>query len=861
MPNNFDEHLEKNGEYWKSRFEKIEESAVNKGAKYYDSLDKEFRKAEKAIDAKINAWYQRFANNNEISLSEARKLLNSDELEEFKWNVEDYIKYGQENAFTQEWMKELENASAKVHISRLEALKLQLQQEAEVLYGNQLDGIDKLARDIYTDTYYHTAFEVQKGFNVGWDFQRLDNRRLDKVISKPWTADGNTFSDKLWTQQKDLINTVHTELTQAIMRGSAPDKAIDAISRKFQVSKGKAGRLVMTESAYFSSVAQKDCFKELDVEKFEIVATLDSHTSELCQSMDGVVQDMKDFEPGVTAPPFHPWCRSTTVPYFDDDEGYRAARGEDGKTYYVPSDMKYGDWKECYVDKTKDPSKWEKPQPKTEIADKTTEFVEVKDAKDFAYGNYTEEDFFKWEDDYAEHNANVKLTDEELKIIEDYSEGGYIGFNGVSRNPDSLLKKGFTEDDIAKYRKKADVLEDVLGRYDLDTDIVTHRFERDVSWLTGNGNSVEELEKLIGTEYTADGFTSSSMFPMRSRFGGGKSDAVHFEIVTPEGTNGAYLSMSKKGEEEFLYNRNTKFKVLDGGERVVKEQHFNIKTMQMEEIEVKERFLKVQAIPDNAKHIDVPKIEPKVEPKKIANKVVQNVSEDVKVATKTKPFIPAKTIEEAEDFISEYVDDSKFGALGVSYSGVDVDVANEINRTVSKFMDTFNVDKFGGIVAPPGNTKLGKAIDGATAGYSPVRSSFILNRKSMKNLKTATATFEKEHNAIKGILEHPEKYDFSKLGKRVRAVVERSKISGRSIVPKTIEEALNHELGHMLEKQVYKSPYWKEASENMPKFADKISGYAGESSGEYIAESMASYLKGEDVIDPTLKKIFESLKR
>lgn len=353
-----------NSSYWQKRFEKIEESAVNKGSAYYESLDKEYRKAEKAIDAKIKVWYQRFANNNEISLSEARKLLNSDELEEFKWNVEDYIKYGQENAFTQEWMKELENASAKVHISRLEALKLQLQQETEVLYGNQLDGIDKLARDIYTDTYYHTAFEVQKGFNVGWDFQRLDNRKLDKVISKPWTADGNTFSDKLWTQQKDLINTVHTELTQGIMRGLAPDKAIKTISDKFKVAKSKAGRLVMTESAYFASASQKDCFNELDVEKFEIVATLDSHTSELCQSMDGVVQDMKDFQPGVTAPPFHPWCRSTTVPYFDDDEGYRAARGADGKTYYVPSNMKYGEWKEEFVNNS--------PKTLTKIASNDT---------------------------------------------------------------------------------------------------------------------------------------------------------------------------------------------------------------------------------------------------------------------------------------------------------------------------------------------------------------------------------------------------------------------------------------------------------------------------------------------------------
>ncbi|MGO0916540.1 hypothetical protein ACTPEM_26370, partial [Clostridioides difficile] len=42
-----------------------------------------------------------------------------------------------------------ENASARVHITRLEALKLQIQQQVEVLYGNELDGIDKLMRDIY----------------------------------------------------------------------------------------------------------------------------------------------------------------------------------------------------------------------------------------------------------------------------------------------------------------------------------------------------------------------------------------------------------------------------------------------------------------------------------------------------------------------------------------------------------------------------------------------------------------------------------------------------------------------------------------------------------------------------------------
>ena len=77
---------------------------------------------------------------------------------------------------------------------------------------------------------------------------------------------------------------------------------------KMNTSKVNAGRLIMTEEAYFSSAAQKDCFQDLGVEQYEIVATLDSHTSDICQNLDGQVFPMKDFEPGVTAPPFHVYC-------------------------------------------------------------------------------------------------------------------------------------------------------------------------------------------------------------------------------------------------------------------------------------------------------------------------------------------------------------------------------------------------------------------------------------------------------------------------------------------------------------------------------------------------------------------------
>ncbi|HDO9695880.1 TPA: phage head morphogenesis protein, partial [Clostridioides difficile] len=137
-------------------FEQLEEAQNNKSVKYYLELEKQYKLAMNSIEKDILAWYNRFAKNEGISLLEAKKLLNTRELEEFKWSVEEYIRHGKENAINQKWMKELENASARVHITRLEALKLQIQQQVEVLYGNELDGIDKLMRDIYTSGYYHT---------------------------------------------------------------------------------------------------------------------------------------------------------------------------------------------------------------------------------------------------------------------------------------------------------------------------------------------------------------------------------------------------------------------------------------------------------------------------------------------------------------------------------------------------------------------------------------------------------------------------------------------------------------------------------------------------------------------------------
>ena len=340
-------------DYWQQRFDQIEQSANNKSVKYTKQLEKKYQRAAQQIDKQINAWYQRIAVNNEVTITEAKRLLSASELKEFKWTVEEYIEYGRQNAVDQSWMKELENASAKFHINRLEALKLEARQQVEELFaGGQQSMFDTLA-DVYKETFYRSCFEVQKGIGVGFDVSKLDDKQVSRLLMKPWSVDGTNFSEKLWGNKRKLINTLDQELSRMILTGESPQKIIANIRKEMNTSQYAAKRLVFTEQAYFTSVAQKDSYGELDVEEYEFVGTLDGITCDDCGELDGKHFPVSEMNPGVNAPPMHPYCRCTTCPYFDDEftvDEYRVGRNtQTGEVNYFPSNMTYKEWYDRYI--------------------------------------------------------------------------------------------------------------------------------------------------------------------------------------------------------------------------------------------------------------------------------------------------------------------------------------------------------------------------------------------------------------------------------------------------------------------------------------------------------------------------------
>ncbi len=345
----------KNSTYWANRFKALEDRQYRKSAAFVEGLKAKFDYADDELETNLYKWYSKLMKNTDApSLNDAKKLLKENELKEFHWTLEQYEKYAKEHGLDPEWIKKLENASARKHISRYEQIQLQMRQIEEKLYAEYNNECYGYLGELVEDSYYHTAYEIEKGTGIGIDLHKLDRDTVEKYLTHPWCQDGKVFSDRIWQRKDELVSTLDQELTRQLITGADPQKAIDAISDKFDVSKRQAGTLVMTESAAIASEASKDSMKNLGVEEYEILATLDSHTSEICQEMDGQHFRMSEYNPGLTAPPFHPNCRSTTIPYFDDEfttGETRAARDKNDKDYErVPADMKYGEWKKQYVD-------------------------------------------------------------------------------------------------------------------------------------------------------------------------------------------------------------------------------------------------------------------------------------------------------------------------------------------------------------------------------------------------------------------------------------------------------------------------------------------------------------------------------
>lgn len=254
-------------------------------------------------------------------------------------------------------------------MKRLNALLANTQKRMQELYGVNLLDTTAFLKSIIPEAYYHTIFDIAQGTGVQPAFSAVNTRLIDKIINENWS--GENYSKRIWSNTNKLAENLREVLTEAAMSGESIYKTAKKISEAFDQTAYNSQRLIRTETTYACNQAELLSYKELDIERYEFVATLDTRTSPICQKQDGKIYDVKEAKAGVNLPAMHPNCRSTTIPYFEDGmPTMRAARDADGNRIKVPASIKYDEWYKKYVEpkeRQKRPQQPPKDQPGTSV--------------------------------------------------------------------------------------------------------------------------------------------------------------------------------------------------------------------------------------------------------------------------------------------------------------------------------------------------------------------------------------------------------------------------------------------------------------------------------------------------------------
>lgn len=227
---------------------------------------------------------------------------------------------------------------------------------------------------------------------------------------------------------------------------------------------------------------------------------------------------------------------------------------------------------------------------------------------------------------------------------------------------------------------------------------------------------------------------------------------------------------------------------------------------------------------------------------------------------KINKFIPAKTIQEAEENAKWFIGEGfapKFKNKAI-YKGISLEHANEINETLRKLYNMVDMPKLNGIKTISPTSLMGKKVFSdadAIAAYNPVEGGIFLNRDILKNAK-ALAFFNKQADeAWEVVMKNVEK-----LSGKQKELATLYKNVGRSLVGDgSLQDYIIHEMGHHVQWNVLDTNANNMIGSRMGSYAPKISGYANASKGEYLAESFTAYVKGElNLIDPEFVKALSS---
>ena len=311
------ENKKKIDEYWTERALQQEQNAQIVADRYMAQIGQSLADYKHQLISEIEKFYARYAVDNKMTHAEAKQYLTDKERREFKHVT---LERFREMALNPDTPTPLLDALGYRHrISRKEALLAEIERLTAELYGKP-DGIHDKVTEALSDVYIKGKILQAKNLAHFGIIEKpiLGVDAVKHKMASNWS--GKTFSENVWVHKEVAYKAISDVLNKGLTGGWSIDRMTRALSERTGVAYHRADTLVRTETTFYNNLATLDTIKELGGDHYEIVAVLDSRTSEICRLENHEVHSVKEYEPGRTAPPFHVRCRSTIRPAVKSDK-------------------------------------------------------------------------------------------------------------------------------------------------------------------------------------------------------------------------------------------------------------------------------------------------------------------------------------------------------------------------------------------------------------------------------------------------------------------------------------------------------------------------------------------------------------
>ncbi|WP_069999439.1 minor capsid protein [Cellulosilyticum sp. I15G10I2] len=216
------------------------------------------------------------------------------------------------NEITKLWLSMLEDgeisASTLYKMNRFRALQDTIQRELYKLGTIEQEYIQSTLLDSYKQSYIGT----NDGYNLNTSLTIFNDNIAKNIVNANFK--GAVYSDRIWLNKDKLREQIEKSIINTAITGQDVRKASRAVRDRFGVAYSDAERLIRTENMRVLNSGQMKSYIDNGYEKYRILASLDSRTSDICKEQNGNIYNFSEAIQGVNYPPFHVNCRSIAVP-------------------------------------------------------------------------------------------------------------------------------------------------------------------------------------------------------------------------------------------------------------------------------------------------------------------------------------------------------------------------------------------------------------------------------------------------------------------------------------------------------------------------------------------------------------------